>query len=140
MFNSSKKKVSELDLARAEVEKSRIEMAKMQGRVNSMQIERDFWVEQGRSLQNQVQQWQRMYSGLFDQLGKGVVTDQSIADNLAMAAEELRQPITTVEAIRALTASMQESTQGKYTSVSQRSSDQQIASESSAQQRKLKRG
>lgn len=78
-------------------------------------VERDFWVEQGRSLQNQLQNSQRMYADLFDQLGRGVVTEDSLAANLALASQELRQPLTTVEAIRALTSSMEEVSQGAYT-------------------------
>lgn len=77
-------------------------------------IERDFFVEQGRTLQNQLQLANRMHADLFDQLGRGVVTEESIASNLALASEELRQPLTSVEAIRGLTASMHESTQGEY--------------------------
>lgn len=77
-------------------------------------IERDFWVEQGRNLQNSLQTSQRMYADLFDQLGRGVVTNESINDNLALASAHLHQPLTSVEAIRGLTASMHESTQGEY--------------------------
>lgn len=80
-----------------------------------MLIERDFWVEQGRSLQNNLQTWQSMYSQMFDQLGRGVVTNEDIKENLAIASEQLRQPLTTVEAVRALTASIDSSTQGFYT-------------------------
>src|SRR5699024_1303258 len=78
-------------------------------------VERDFWVEQGRSLHNQLQTRQRMYADLYDQLGRGVVTEDSLAENLALASQELRQPLTTVEAIRALTSSMEEASQGTYT-------------------------
>ena len=93
------------------------DLAASQAREKALLIERDFWVEQGRSLQNQLQTWQRMYSGLYDQIGRGVVTEESISENLAMASEELRQPITTVEAVRALTAGLKDNTQGQYTSV-----------------------
>lgn len=93
----------------------RKENASLKAKQQALLIERDFWVEQGRSLQNNLQTWQRMYSSMFDQLGRGVVTDQSIADNLAIASEHLQQPLTSVEAIRALTASMDTATQGGYT-------------------------
>lgn len=118
----------------------KVEYAKLQARHQALLIEREFWVEQSRHLQNQVQQWQRAYAGLLDQLGKGVVTEESIADNLALAAKELREPITSVEAVRSLIALQSDATQGEYTSVSRRSGDRKIASESSAHQRKLKRG
>lgn len=92
------------------------ENAALKAKQQALLIERDFWVEQGRSLQNNLQIWQKMYSSMYDQLGRGVVTDQSIAENLAMASEQLQQPLTTVEAVRALTASMDVATQGSYTS------------------------
>lgn len=90
------------------------ELAASKAKQQALLIERDFWVEQGRNLQNSLQTSQRMYSDLFDQLGRGVVTEESISDNLAMASEHLHQPLTSVEAIRGLTASMHESTQGEY--------------------------
>lgn len=117
-----------------ELAKLRVELAKINGRTTALLVEREFWVEQSRGLQNQIQQWQRMYAGLLEQLGKGVVTEQSIADNLALAAEELRQPITQVEAVRALIATMDSTTQGSYTSVSKRSGCKAIADEVKAQQ------
>ncbi|MFG9301276.1 hypothetical protein [Pseudomonas aeruginosa] len=100
-----------------ELNQLRIELVKLEARIQALLIEREFWVEQGRNLQNQLQTWQRMYSSLFDQLGRGVVTDQDIKDNLALASEELRQPVTAVEAVRAMTAMLTENTQGQYTSV-----------------------
>lgn len=93
----------------------RNENAALKAKQQALLIERDFWVEQGRNLQNNLQTWQKMYSGMYDQLGRGVVTDQSIAENLALAAEHLQQPLASVEAIRALTASMDTATQGGYT-------------------------
>ena len=92
-----------------------IKLAASEAKQKAIVIEREFWVEQGRNLQNALQTSQRMYSNLYDQLGQGVVTDQSIADNLALASQELCQPLTSVEAIRALTSSMDKATQGNYT-------------------------
>lgn len=106
-----------------------VEYAKLKARHQALLIEREFWVEQSRHLQNQVQQWQRAYAGLLDQLGKGVVTEESIADNLALAAKELREPITSVEAVRSLIALQSGTTQGNYTSVSNRTHDKEIETE-----------
>ena len=94
------------------------ELTMLESKYEALLIERNFWVEQGRTLQNQLQTWQRMYSGLYDQLGRGVVTDQNIKDNLALAAEELRAPIATVEAVSALVSMQKPDTQGAYTAVS----------------------
>lgn len=91
------------------------ELAASRAREQALIIERNFWVEQGRALQNQLQNCQRMHADMFDQLGRGVVTEESIQDNLALASEELRQPIATVEAVNALVAGLKETTQGRYT-------------------------
>lgn len=104
--------ITELGYENAQLKKK---LAASEAKQKAMLVERDFWVEQGRSLQNALQTSQRMYAGLFDQLGRGVVTEDSIADNLALASQELCQPLTTVEAIRALTSSMEEVSQGAYT-------------------------
>lgn len=107
--------MSENNALIAENKRLTIRLAASEAKQKAIVIEREFWVEQGRNLQNALQTSQRMYSNLYDQLGQGVVTDQSIADNLALASQELCQPLTSVEAIRALTSSMEESTQGNYT-------------------------
>lgn len=104
--------ISELGYENAQLKNK---LAISEAKQKALLVERDFWVEQGRSLQNQLQTSQRMYADLFDQLGRGVVTEDSIAENLALASQELRQPLTTVEAIRALTSSMEEASQGAYT-------------------------
>lgn len=104
--------ISELGYENAQLKKK---LAISEAKQKALLVERDFWVEQGRSLQNQLQTSQRMYADLFDQLGRGVVTEDSLAKNLALASQELRQPLTTVEAIRALTSSMEEASQGAYT-------------------------
>lgn len=103
--------LSELGYENAQLKK---ELAISKAKQQALLIERDFWVEQGRNLQNSLQTSQRMYADLFDQLGRGVVTNESISDNLALASAHLHQPLASVEAIRGLTASMHESTQGEY--------------------------
>ncbi|HBP5240212.1 TPA: hypothetical protein L5669_003485 [Pseudomonas aeruginosa] len=119
------------DTTTLEIEQLRIELARSKAREQGLLIEREMWVEQGRQLQNQVQTWQRMYASLFDQLGRGVVTDKDIQDNLALAAEAMRQPITAVEAVRAAFAMCQEGTQGRYTSVGRGNKPRQVAKEDS---------
>lgn len=103
--------LSELGYENAQLKKK---IAISEAKQKAILVERDFWVEQGRSLQNQLQLANRMHADLFDQLGRGVVTEESVANNLALASEELRQPLTSVEAIRGLTASMDIATQGEY--------------------------
>lgn len=76
--------------------------------------ERDFWVNQSRALQNQVQMWQAMYSGLLKEIAVGEVRP-NVAEAVNLATEALEIPLTPVEAIRALQAQMRPSTQGAYT-------------------------
>lgn len=104
--------ITELGCENAQLKKK---LAASELKQKALLVERDFWVEQGRNIQNQLQTSQRMYADLFDQLGRGVVTEDSIAENLALASQDLCQPLTTVEAIRALTSSMEEASQGVYT-------------------------
>lgn len=85
--------------------------------IERLRIERDFWVEQGRSLQNQVQTWQRLYAGLLQHIERGGC-DESLKAELENMREELSRPVVGVEAVRALTAMMQGGTQGEYTAVS----------------------
>ncbi len=108
---------SNQELLEHENQRLRNRIQVLENKQAALLIERDFWVEQGRNLQNNLQTWQKLYSNMYDQLGRGVVTDQDIKENLALASEQLRQPLTTVEAVRGLTASMDAATQGRYTSV-----------------------
>ena len=66
----------------SELEMLRMRVAQLEAKQAALLIERDFWVEQGRSLQNNLQTWQGMYSRLYDQLGRGVVTTEDIKENL----------------------------------------------------------
>ncbi|MGQ2385537.1 hypothetical protein [Acinetobacter ursingii] len=120
---------SKQELLEHENQRLRNKIQVLENKQAALLIERDFWVEQGRNLQNNLQTWQKMYSNMFDQLGRGVVTDQDIKENLALASEKLRQPLTTVEAVRGLTASMDAATQGGYTSVKQPSYRRGVLSE-----------
>lgn len=118
MFNTKQEQAlaKEIERLKKELERSRLKQ-------EAMLVEREFWVEQGRNLQNQLQTWQRMYASLYDQIGRGVVTTDSVKEDLAMAADELRQPITSVEAVRAMVAMTDPACQGRYTSVGTRHND-----------------
>lgn len=94
-----------------------LENRQLDAKNKALLIERRFWVDQGAMLQNQLQTWQKMYADMFDQLGRGVVTDESVAENLALAAEELRQPIAAVAAVEAAFSMLKADTQGQYTAV-----------------------
>lgn len=79
-------------------------------------VEKDFWVEQARGLQNQVQHWQRMYGELLAHVQRGETPDD-VRASVSEAREALAEPVTGVEAVRALIAETSGRAQGKYTTV-----------------------
>lgn len=81
----------------------------------ALMIEREFFVEQSRTLQNHTQTVYRLYASLFERLSSMSVTESAIKDNLETALKELKKPLTTVEAVRALMSARDDSTQGTYT-------------------------
>lgn len=110
-----KKEVQDVQLTIRHLE---AEVRRLQAKLDAMVLEREFWVEQSRSLQNHLQNQQRMYSSLLNQLGRsGGVTDAELAENLSMLKDDLLEPITGVEAVRALTAGLSGGCQGEYTAV-----------------------
>lgn len=116
---------SDIRYLQREINAGKLECVKLAAKNKALLIERNFWVQQGRELQNQLQTWQTMYANMFDQLGRGVVTEESVAENLALAAEELRQPISVVEAVNAAFAMLKDDTQGQYTSIGKRKAERE---------------
>ena len=82
-----------------------------------LKVERDFWVEQSRALQNQLQTVLRSQAGLFEQMARSTVMPDDVHAAITDMASQLRQPLTTVEAVAALASSAREGTQGGYTAV-----------------------
>lgn len=85
-------------------------------RAASARIERDFFVEQARALQNQVQVWQRMYSDLLAQVQRGL-TDDGVQSAISETRAALEEPVVGIEAVRALTAELSGNAQGHYTAM-----------------------
>lgn len=83
----------------------------------AMQFERDFWVEQARNLQNHLQTVMRGQAGMLEQMARTSMTTEDVQDCCKQIATELRQPLTSVEATRALSAAARVGTQGHYTPV-----------------------
>lgn len=104
-----------------ELEKGKAEKARSVAVVemHRAKVERDFWVEQSRQLQNQLQQSQALNANLTEFLfrtGQGITPDD-IRAMLADLTAALREPVVGVEAVRALTAQLSGKTQGSYTPV-----------------------
>lgn len=93
----------------SEAEQLRLQLA-------AMKIERDFWVEQSRTLQNHLQTVLRGQAAILEQIGRSAVGADDVHHAIAQMGAELRQPLTTVEATVALASAAREGSQGAYTS------------------------
>ena len=91
------------------------EEPKLRLEVAALKIERDFWVEQARNLQNHLQTVMRGQAAMLEQMARGGIQESEVLQSIEQVQQELRQPLTSVEAIAALTASIRPGTQGAYT-------------------------
>ena len=107
MFKKATKAVAETF---NEVPRLRLELA-------ALKVERDFWVEQARNLQNHLQTVMRGQAAMLEQMAKGGIQETEVLQSIALVQHELRQPLTSVESVVALTATMRPGTQGAYTAV-----------------------
>ena len=85
-----------------------------------LKVERDFWAEQCRVLQNQLQTVMRGQGVLLEQMARSTVLPDDVHAAIAEMGQQLRQPLTTVAAVEALAASCRHGTQGQYTAVNAR--------------------
>ena len=79
--------------------------------------EREFWSEQARALQNHLQTVMRGQAAMLDQMARTSMTADDVQQCVAQVSHELRQPLTSIEAVKALVSSVLEVTQGVYTAV-----------------------
>lgn len=105
-------------LSKGSSEQSRIKQLELQ--LAAMQQQRDFWTEQARTYQNQLQQVFATQASILDQLAKSAVCSEDVVTALDQMGEDLRRPLTTVAAVEALAASCRPGTQGEYTSRARR--------------------
>lgn len=77
--------------------------------------ERDFWCEQARLLQNQLQTVMRTQAGIMEQLAASTVAPEDLQNSLNLVVEQMRQPLTVIAATEAAIALSKEGTQGRYT-------------------------
>ena len=93
-----------------EVERKKAELA-----IKSQECE--FWTEQARSLQNHLQVVMRGQASMLEQMARSAMTADDVQACVDQVACELRQPLTQIEATKALVSSVREDTQGTYTAV-----------------------
>lgn len=82
--------------------------------------EREFWTEQARNFQNHLQTVMRGQAAMLDQMARTSMTADDVQQCVAQVSAELRQPLTSIEATKALVSSVREGTQGAYTAVADR--------------------
>lgn len=78
--------------------------------------EREFWTEQARNFQNHLQTVMRGQASMLDQMARTSMTADDVQQCVAQISHELRQPLTSIEATKAVISSVREGTQGAYTS------------------------
>lgn len=82
--------------------------------------EREFWTEQARSYQNHLQVVMRGQASMLEQMARSNMTAADVQACVDQVADELRQPLTQIEATKAVISSVREGTQGAYTAVAGR--------------------
>lgn len=78
--------------------------------------EREFWTEQARNYQNHLQTVMRGQAAMLEQMARTSMTADDVQQCVARVSHELRQPLTSIEATKAVISSVREGTQGAYTS------------------------
>ena len=78
--------------------------------------EREFWSEQVRNYQNHLQTVMRGQAAMLEQMARTSMTADDVQQCVTQVSHELRQPLTSIEATKAVISSVREGTQGAYTS------------------------
>lgn len=102
---------AERDIERLERE---IERQKAQLVVKGQECE--FWTEQARNFQNHLQTVMRGQAAMLEQMARTSMTADDVQQCVAQISHELRQPLTSIEATKAVISSVRDGTQGAYTS------------------------
>ena len=92
-----------------------IERLKAQLVVKSQECE--FWTEQARNYQNHLQVVMRGQASMLEHMARTTMTADDVQQCVAQVSHELRQPLTQIEATKAVISSVREGTQGAYTPV-----------------------
>ena len=77
----------------------------------------EFWTEQARNYQNHLQVVMRGQAAMLEQMARTTMTADDVQQCVAQVSHELRQPLTQIEATKAVISSVRENTQGAYTPV-----------------------
>ena len=92
------------------------DIQRLLAKIAVVEQEREFWTEQARALQNHLQTVMRGQAAMLDQMARTSMTADDVQQCVAQISHELRQPLTSIEATKAVISSVREGTQGAYTS------------------------
>ena len=92
------------------------DIQRLLAKIAVVEQEREFWSEQARALQNHLQTVMRGQAAMLDQMARTSMTADDVQQCVAQVSAELRQPLTSIEATKAVISSVREGTQGAYTS------------------------
>ena len=92
------------------------DIQRLLAKIAVVEQEREFWSEQARALQNHLQTVMRGQAAMLDQMARTSMTADDVQQCVAQISHELRQPLTSIEATKAVISSVREGTQGAYTS------------------------
>ena len=92
------------------------DIQRLLAKIAVVEQEREFWSEQARALQNHLQTVMRGQAAMLDQMARTSMTAEDVQLCVAQVSHELRQPLTSIEATKAVISSVREGTQGAYTS------------------------
>ena len=93
------------------------DIQRLLAKIAVVEQEREFWSEQARALQNHLQTVMRGQAAMLDQMARTSMTADDVQQCVAQVSAELRQPLTSIEATKAVISSVREGTQGAYTAV-----------------------
>lgn len=91
------------------------EIQRLMAKLAVVEQEREFWTEQARNLQNHLQVVMRGQAAMLEQMARTSMTASDVQACVDQVAAELRQPLTQIEATKAVISTVREGTQGAYT-------------------------
>ena len=92
------------------------EIEVLRAKLAVVEQELEFWTEQARNYQNHLQTVMRGQAAMLEQMARTSMTADDVQQCVAQVSHELRQPLTSIEATKAVISSVRDGTQGAYTS------------------------
>ena len=117
MMNPLKPKKRTLADAERDIERLEREIERQKAQLAVKGQECEFWTEQARNYQNHLQVVMRGQAAMLEQMARTTMTADDVQQCVAQVSHELRQPLTQIEATKAIISSVRENTQGAYTPV-----------------------